>query len=158
MSKPVLICMVGLPRSGKSTIVKELAQKLHAPIVRRDDIRLATHGQRYQILAEPMIKAISLIMIRSLFLSGHEYVISDETHYSKAAREFNSDPSWENVYYPVTTDKEVCKERAILTNQPDLLPVIDEMAARFEPLGPEDDIFVDFTDKGTLVTTKKNHE
>jgi hypothetical protein len=111
---------------------------LHAPVVRRDDIRLALHGQRYVGLAEPMVRAISGVMIRSLFLSGHDIVVCDETHYSRAARDFNKSPSWNTVFYEVTTSPEICKERAILTNQRDLIPVIDEMYSRYEPLGDDE--------------------
>lgn len=141
-SKPTLVCMVGLPRSGKSTIVKELSKELGAPIVRRDDIRLALHGQRYQALAEPFVKAISIVMIRSLFLSGHKHVICDETNYSRAARDFNrNDKVWNTQFYWVRTSAQICKERAVATGQPDLIPVIDEMQKRWEPFTPKDEMW-----------------
>lgn len=137
--KPLLICMMGLPRSGKTTKVMALHAEHRAPIVRRDDIRLALHGQRYISVAEPFVKAISDVMIRSLFLSGHSVVICDETNYSRAARDYHKSKNWRTVFYHVDTTAEVCKERALLTNQPDLLPVIDEMAARYEPLGEDEE-------------------
>jgi predicted kinase len=136
--------MMGLPRSGKSTIVRDLAKRFNAPIVRRDDIRLALHGQRYQALAEPFIKAISDVMIRSLFLSGHEVVINDETNYSRAARDFVKSPHWKTVFYEVMTSPDVCKERAVKTDQADLIPIIDAMAARYEPLGDDEERFEDW--------------
>lgn len=138
MSKPTLIAMMGLPRSGKSTIVSTLSKDLGAPIVRRDAIRLALHGMRFKAQAEPMVKSMSLYMIRSLFIAGHNIVICDETNYSKAARNSLKDPLWTTLWYPVLTDKEVCKERAIATDQPDLIPIIEEMAARYEPLEATD--------------------
>ena len=142
MSKPKLISMVGLPRSGKSTICKKLAVELGAPVVNRDAIRLALHGQRYQALAEPMIKAISLIMIRSLFGAGHMIVLNDETNFSRAARDFNrSDKEWDTFFYWVKTSPQICKERAIETGQPDLLPVIDDMQKRWEPFTPKDQLW-----------------
>lgn len=154
MSKPTLIAMVGLPRSGKSTIVEALRIKTGAPVVRRDAIRLAVHGQRYEPAAEPLIKALDIYMIRSLFLAGHPLVIADETNYSKAARDHMRDPSWETVFYHVGTSASECMRRAILTNQPDLVPVIDSMSKRWEYFKTSDDVFVDWTDKGTLVTKK----
>lgn len=132
-----LIAMKGLPRSGKSTIVRELSRQYAAPIVKKDDIRLALHGQPYIATAEPMVRAISKIMVHSLFLSGHEYVIADETHYSREARDFMRDGPWETLFYEVNTPRDVCLQRALDTGHIWLLPVIDEMVARHEPL--EDD-------------------
>lgn len=134
--KPLLIAMMGLPRSGKSTIVATLSKKHNAPVVRRDAIRLALHGHRYQTEAEPMVKAMSLYMIRSLFLAGHDTVIADETNYSAAAREALRSTDWRVVFYEVPTPPHICKQRAIDTGQEDLLPVIDNMWARHEPLQP----------------------
>ena len=137
--KPLLICMVGLPRSGKTTIVKELMTKHNAPVVRRDDIRLALHGQRYAAPAEPFIKAISDVMIRSLFLSGHDIVICDETNYSRAARDYHKSDKWRTVFYEVKTTPEICQDRALATGQPDLIPVIEAMFNRYEPLGDDEE-------------------
>ncbi len=143
VDKPLLICMMGLPRSGKTTIVKELMEKHQAPVVRRDDIRLALHNQRYQSKAEPFVKAISDVMIRSLFLSGHDTVICDETNYSRAARDYHRSPDWKTVFYEVPTSPEVCKSRAIQTGQADLVPVIDAMYARKEDLGADEERYAD---------------
>lgn len=135
---PTLIAMHGLPRSGKSTIARELSRQYAAPIVKKDDIRLALHGQVYAQQAEPMIRALSKVFIASLFLSGHEFVIADETHWSRASRDFVRDGDWETVFYEVDTLPEICLERAEATNQPWLIPVITEMAARHEPLGDDE--------------------
>lgn len=146
--------MCGLPRSGKSTVTAALSKKLGAPIVRRDAIRLALHGERYALAAEPMVKAMSLYMIRALFLSGHEVVIADETNYSKLARQTLQEHDWETVFYPILTERDVCIERAIQTGQPDLIPIISEMWERYEALDPTDEVLVDVTPDGTIVTKK----
>lgn len=141
--KPTLIALMGLPRSGKSTIVAELSKELGAPIVRKDAIRLALHGRPYETLAEQVVRAVSLLMVRSLFLAGHDTVIADETHYSRAARNFmrDGDKDWDTVFYHVPTSAEICKERAVATNQSYLLKVIDEMVARYEPLGDDEAVY-----------------
>jgi predicted kinase len=143
--KALVIAMVGLPRSGKSTIVKQLSKDLGAPIVRRDDIRLALHGQRYEQLAEEFVKAISDVMLRSLILSGHKVIIVDETNYSRAARERLKGPDRDVVFYEVPTPPEVCIERAIKTNQADLIGVIQDMWDRREPLGENEPRYLDIS-------------
>lgn len=135
---PLLIATVGLPRSGKSTIIKQLSKHLAAPIVNKDNIRLALHGQVYASEAEPMVRAIAKIMIDSLFRSGHETVLCDETHYSRAARDFIKSPAWETRFLEVPTTKELCIERAWATKQPWLPSVIEEMWKRYEPLGEDE--------------------
>lgn len=107
-------------------------------MVNADAVRLALHGQRYQALAEPMVKAIRLVMVRALFEAGHDIVLYDETNFSRATRDSMKSTEWETRYIHVPTSPEVCKERAIATGQPDLLPVIDAMHARYEPLGDDE--------------------
>lgn len=150
-----LLCMHGLPRSGKSTIVDTLRRRLGAPVVRRDAIRLALHGQRYLSEAEPMVKALSTYMIASLFEAGHEVIICDETNVSMAARKALSQGPWLTIFYPVDTSPEVCKERAIATGQPDLIPVIDEMHKRYEPLQDWEETFVELKDDNTIVSMSR---
>jgi tRNA uridine 5-carbamoylmethylation protein Kti12 len=140
MAQPLLICLVGLPRSGKSTLTKTLTKAFAAPVVNRDTIRLALHGQRYTHMAEPFVKAITKVMITSLFLSGHEFVIYDETNFSQAARDWCKSPDWDTIFVHLPTSLETCIERAHATGQPDLEPILKEMAARWEPFGPNDKV------------------
>ncbi len=84
-----------------------------------------------------MVFAIREIMVRALFGAGHPIVIYDETNYSRAARDKMKSDAWESFYIDLPTSPDECKRRAIATGQPDLLPVIDRMWARHEPL--EDD-------------------
>lgn len=135
----LLIAMKGLPRSGKSTIVRLLSAQHCAPVVNEDNIRLALHGLPYVRLAEPMVHAIAKIMIRALFMAGHPIVIFDETNWSREKRDFiREDDYYTTEFYEVNTDAEVCKQRAIATGQPYLLPVIDEMMQRHDPLGEDE--------------------
>lgn len=108
---------------------------LGAPIVRRDAIRLALHGKRYEPLAEPIVKGLSIVMVRSLFEAGHKAVICDETSYSRHARNaLRDDAVWDTVFIPIDTPPEECIRRAHATNQSDLEPVIKAMWERREPL------------------------
>jgi predicted kinase len=138
MSKPVLLCMYGLPRSGKTTLCQKLRKAKGVPVVNRDTIRLALHGHNYLGKAEPFVKAISNVMVEALFLYGYKLVVVDETCFSQAARDALKSDRWDTYFYEVPTSPDVCKERAIATDQAYLLPVIDEMWARREPLGTKD--------------------
>lgn len=138
MNKPLLIAMMGLPRSGKSTHVKSLTWEYNAPIVSRDALRLAIHGRRYASEAEPMVKTVSLYMIKALFKAGHDVVIYDETNYSRAARDFIKSKEWDTIFFEVPTSPEICIQRAVDTNQPDLIQVIKDMWDRREPLGEDE--------------------
>lgn len=133
-----LICLTGLPRSGKSTMTARLRTILGCPVVNADSIRLALHGQRYQSLAESFVFAIREVMVRALFNAGHDTILYDETNYSRATRDRMKSTAWTSLYLEVPTSPEDCKARAIATGQPDLIPVIDSMWARRDPLGPDE--------------------
>lgn len=100
--------MVGLPRSGKSTV----ARQMKMPIVCPDSIRLALHGEEFIQSAEPMVWAMAEIFVKSLFLSGHTDVVVDACHVSKQSRMKWQSPDWIVVYHPVRTPLSVCLNRA----------------------------------------------
>lgn len=138
-----LICMYGLPRSGKSTVARELARLTGSPIVNRDSIRLALTGQRYQKLAEPMVRAFAIVMVRSLFKAGHYTVIVDETNVKRSTRDFwaTSDNDWRTQFLVVPTPVDVCLKRALATEQDDLVPVITSMADTGDRLEDDEVMF-----------------
>lgn len=134
MNNRKLIVLVGLPRSGKST----WAQQQGFPIVCPDAIRLALHGERFLAKAEPMVWTIVFLMVEALFLAGNDTIIIDATNVTAKRRD-----EWKNKF-PSTvelkvfdTPPEECKRRAVDTMQPDLLPVIDRMAAQWDLPKPE---------------------
>lgn len=118
-----LLMTIGLPRSGKSTWAKEQGY----PIVNRDSIRLALHGQAYIQDAEPMVTAIEKYMVESLFIAGHDVVILDATNLKEEYRDKWSSDKWEIVYKIFTTSKDECIRRAEAGGRDDLVPVIERM-------------------------------
>ncbi len=120
-----LILTIGLPRSGKST----WSRKQGYPIVNRDAIRLALHGQPYIQEAEPMVTAIERYMVMSLFLAGNETVIIDATNLKAKYRDI-----WITLfdeidieYESFNTSKEICIQRAIADGKEHLIPIIERM-------------------------------
>jgi len=137
-----LIVLVGLPRSGKTT----WANGERSPMVSPDAIRLALHGRKFVPEAEPIVWVYSKLMVRSLFYAGHNRVIVDGCHVKRKYREewYASElfgPNWKTVFQEFSADKATCIRRAE-KRDPDLIPVIEKMAAEWEPLQPDEELLV----------------
>jgi predicted kinase len=134
----LLVMTVGLPRSGKST----WARTRGYPVVCPDAIRLALHGTAFISDSEPMVWTLARYMVKSLFLAGHTIVILDAVNSTRKRRDEWKSPSWKRRYQVMKTSKEECLRRA--ENFPDLIPIIERMAAQFEPVTMEewDDLYL----------------
>ncbi len=124
----ILIATVGLPRSGKSTWSRIQTW----PIVNPDSVRLAIHGERFNVQAEPFVWLVVKTMIRALFLAGHQVVILDATNTTRKRRDDLRSTEWETHFKLVDTPVEICLQRAISDDE--IIPVIKRMAAQYEPL------------------------
>jgi predicted kinase len=138
MGANMLICTVGLPRSGKSTWAQQAARQLRAAIVSPDAIRLAIHGQKFLASAEPLVWATAKIMVRSAFLAGHRTVVLDATNVTRARRDEWRSKDWSTYFRFFEADRCECMCRAVREGDLALLPVIERMAAEFEPLGADE--------------------
>jgi predicted kinase len=127
-----LVCMVGLPRSGKTTY----ALTLGYPVVQPDAIRLAIHGQRFIGLAEPLVWVIAKIMVRALFLVGHSIVVLDATNINRKRRDEWKDTSWEREFRVVNAPAYICRSRA--GEDLEMHQVIERMACDWEPVGQDE--------------------
>jgi len=136
MPKGKLSIIVGLARSGKSTFCNRLLQNslykckspLSSPpvIICADDFRLALHGQRYISEAEETVFAMTHVATKAILLRGFD-VLVDETNTRMESIEkwLKIDPNLD-IYY-INTSLEICKERAISTNQESLLKPLERM-------------------------------
>ena len=120
--------LVGLPRSGKSTVAK----LLKIPIVSKDAIRLSVHGTSFRAEMESYVHGLCDLMVASLFNAGHKRVLVDECHVSLTSRE-----RWVEIGYTVKliyaeTGLEECIKRAIASGQDYLVPVIKRMNRNFD--------------------------
>jgi predicted kinase len=135
MNNSLLVVLVGLPRAGKST----WARKQGYPVVSRDAIRLAIHGQRYVQQAEHFVTATSKAMVRALFGAGHAVVILDGCNQSRKRRdEWVRPTEWLTAYKLFDVAREVCVERAREKKDAEIVPVIERMAAEWEMLGQDE--------------------
>ena len=123
--------MVGLPRSGKSTVAKGLG----FPIVEPDAIRKAVHGSAWRAESEPLVWGLADVMVRALFLAGHNDVVLDAVNHTGHRRGLWASSDWVVKYHLVETPESVCIERAVACGQDYLVPVIRRMSSQFEPLG-----------------------
>jgi len=137
----ILEVMIGLPRSGKSTLIaSRLAAGEQFAVVSPDAIRLALHGQRYEELAEPFVWAIAKTMVRALFRAGHRRVVIDATNVTRARRKFwhpVKGDDWVMYYTELDTTTDECIARALREKDDEIVPVIRRMAAEYETLNSE---------------------
>lgn len=132
---PKLYVMVALPRSGKSTYVRENFKGI--PVVSADQLRLLIHGERYAREQEPKVWWVRNILLQALMEQGLDVVV-DQTNITrdrrsqllKLARKYG----YEAIAVIIETDVETCKDRAVETRQEDLIPVIEEFALQLEPV------------------------
>jgi predicted kinase len=124
-----LLMTIGLPRSGKTTY----ARSMQMPIVNPDSIRLVLHGQRFIGEAEPMVWVMAKYMVAALFEAGHDFVILDATNTTKKRRDEWIDKRWVRKFITMPATKETCIERSNALDDAYILPIIEKMAAQFEP-------------------------
>lgn len=123
--------MVGLPRSGKSTEARSLGY----PVVCPDEIRKVIHGTPFRDNVEGLVWGIAHVMVESLFGAGHDDVTLDACNVTPERRIEWENPAWACVYHVVSTPAEMCRARARQLLRDDLIPVIDRMAAAWNPPG-----------------------
>ena len=135
MPPNVLIAMMGLPRSGKTTI----ARTLGCPIVNPDMIRLAIHGKPFIPEAEGSVWAVAMLMVKYFFLMGHNTVVFDATNTTYVRRDALQSSCWTTEFYEINTHVEDCKKRAYDGNRLDLVPIITRMDEGYQFLTPSED-------------------
>lgn len=125
------LAMSGLPRSGKSTLCRQVYLPMGYTVVNPDDFRLTMFGQRYYASGEPLLWATIYNVVDALLLSGNR-VILDATNLLMERR-----TPWVRrgaEFVVVDTPEEECIRRAMLTNDTYIVPVIKRMAQHAEAL------------------------
>ena len=73
-------------------------------------------------------------MVRALFGAGHDVVILDATSVTEKRRRQWVHPDWTTVVKCFNVGPNICRDRAIASGRPELIEVIDRMAAEWEPI------------------------
>jgi tRNA uridine 5-carbamoylmethylation protein Kti12 len=141
---PVLIVLVGLPASGKTSIARQLAEHLtpQCPVVRvdPDEIRDALYTGPFLPAREPEVAALRDQQIdAALGRPGFPVVIADDMHYYVGMRRHLRRIAEEREAAVMTVEVVTPVEECIRRNKlranglPDAL--IYELATRYEPPG-----------------------
>lgn len=77
--------LCGLPRSGKSTLAKEIQKEEGAVIVNRDSFRFALQDSRFIDKTEPWVGLITLTAFEALSMTNDNLII-DECNINKKSR------------------------------------------------------------------------
>jgi predicted kinase len=128
-TKPTLILMVGLPRSGKSTFLRAGGYQC---VVSPDEIRRYLGCFPFTAHMEPMVWWLTRLIINVLFAAGAWVVVLDATNVSKRRRDEWDSSAWVRQYIVIDTPKEVCIARAIQGGNEYLVPVIHRMAKEMQ--------------------------
>lgn len=136
-----LFILLGLPRAGKTTYsnvwMDETHNGLPRIVVNSDQVRLAMHTQRYCREAEPFVHAVTKLIVRMYYNMGYSLLIDETNTTVGSIRQWlEIDPEAEFHY--IDTSPEECSKRARLTNQVDLIPVIDRMYDNLKKLANYD--------------------
>lgn len=80
-------------------------------------------------------------MINSLFIAGHETVLFDATNITRKRREVLKGIGYKIVFKQINTPKEICINRAKLSDREDLIPVIERMCLEYDILQNDEECY-----------------
>lgn len=83
--------------------------------------------------------AIAHTMVSALFLAGHDEVVLDACNVTAGRRKKFESINWACVFHVINTPKNECIARAKQESQENLIPVIERMAAHWDPPGMGED-------------------
>lgn len=135
---------IGAQRSGKTTLARKWLNRKCSLVGEIDDgyprylwdsdyLRLELYNQRYCRMGESMTFAIKHYAIAAALRAGHDVVVAG-THTSKTSIRRILEIRRDAIPVMVDTPKEECQRRAIITDQADLVPVIERTCMQIDEI------------------------
>jgi predicted kinase len=120
--RPLLIVLVGIPRSGKTTWLRARIKEARGEIgvVNIDAIHQALHGQWFSVQARDLVHGLALFMVRYLFKLGHPVVVLEAANWLEGQRRLwiadngasvSGEPEWDTEFYVFNTPPGECLTR-----------------------------------------------
>jgi predicted kinase len=135
---PKITLLYGLPRSGKTTWVKD--NKNNQVVISADSLRYLVYNQRFWADGEALMWSIRTMILKYL-LSQKVDIVIDETNILSKSREsiiklvrkVEGNPYWvECIVMKDASNTDLCIERAKSSGMDDLVPVITRMTGQLE--------------------------
>ena len=133
---PIIKILVGPPRSGKSTWANTNKKETDV-ILSADQLRLLVYNKRFWQEREDEVWRIRSVILKMLIQQGKDIIV-DETNLFKKRRKDTIDLAKSAGYRVeciVFNDYDSIEElnnRAVNTNQPDLIGVIERMLSMYQ--------------------------
>lgn len=146
-----LFFMVGLPRSGKTTVLRKLAVELDAIVLSGDSFRLAIYDHDYIQSAEPVVFSHLDVAARALRLSGKNVII-DETNSSPSKRQHWRASNGSAIFVNTSVDECLKRCHEDYTSLRDAIKRIAKNLGSFDPSDPKEKVIRIYDSGGNQIT------
>lgn len=131
---PYVAMAVGIPGSGKTTVLKKLAAKLEVVYVSPDEIREEVTGSQHDQSANAQVWNIAYGHVKAALQAGMSVIIdaTHALHRSSAAKQYRSFGAASVIAITFTVPLAVAKQRNAARDRMVDEAVLDKMHARLE--------------------------
>jgi len=131
---PYVVVAVGIPGSGKTTVLKKLAGDLGVKYISPDEIRAELTGSEHNQSANAQVWKMTYHRVKSMLQKGHSVVV-DATHTSNRSstvKQYRSYGAISVVAVTFSVPLEVAKQRNAARSRTVDVAVLDKMYIAFE--------------------------
>jgi len=154
VSAPYVVMAVGIPGSGKTTVLKKLAAKLEVVYISPDEIREEVTGSQHDQSANAHVWSMAYGRVKTALRAGLSVIIdaTHASHRSSAAKQYRSYGAASVIAVTFTVPLAVAKQRNAARDRVVDEAVLDKIHARLEssPLRLEEGFDAIFHYKSSL--------